>query len=64
MIKIGLAISSGGARGLAHLGVIEVLEKNKIPIAAVAGSSMGAYVGALWCAGYNAATYQIGGRNP
>ena len=34
--------------------MIEVLEKNKIPIAAVAGSSMGAYVGALWCAGYNA----------
>lgn len=53
-VKIGLAISSGGARGLAHLGVIEILEKNKIPIAAVAGSSMGAYVGALWCAGYNA----------
>ena len=53
-IKIGLAISSGGARGLAHLGVIEVLEKHKIPITAVAGSSMGAYVGALWCAGYNA----------
>ena len=53
-VKIGLAISSGGARGLAHLGVIEILEKNNIPIAAVAGSSMGAYVGALWCAGYNA----------
>jgi NTE family protein len=53
-VMIGLAISSGGARGLAHLGVIEILEKNNIPIAAVAGSSMGAYVGALWCAGYNA----------
>ena len=51
--RIGLAISSGGAKGLAHVGVIQVLEENQIPIAAVAGSSMGAYVGALWCAGYN-----------
>lgn len=50
--RIGLAISSGGAKGLAHVGVIQVLEENNIPIAAVAGSSMGAYVGALWCAGY------------
>jgi len=51
-VRIGLAISSGGAKGLAHLGVIQVLEENNIPITAVAGSSMGAYVGALWCAGY------------
>ncbi len=50
--RIGLAISSGGAKGLAHVGVIQVLEENHIPIAAVAGASMGAYVGALWCAGY------------
>lgn len=50
--RIGLAISSGGARGLAHVGVIQVLEENNIQIDAVAGSSMGAYVGALWCAGY------------
>ena len=50
--RIGLAISAGGAKGLAHVGVIEVLEENNIPIAAVAGASMGDYVGALWCAGY------------
>ncbi|MGJ8654636.1 MAG: patatin-like phospholipase family protein [Opitutaceae bacterium] len=50
--RIGLAISAGGAKGLAHVGVIQVLEENNIPIAAVAGCSMGAYVGALWCAGY------------
>ncbi len=49
--RIGLALSSGGARGLAHVGVIQVLEENKIPIAALAGCSMGAYVGALWAAG-------------
>jgi NTE family protein len=51
-VRLGLAISSGGAKGLAHVGVIQVLEENNIPIAAVSGASMGAYVGALWCAGY------------
>ncbi|WP_269527058.1 patatin-like phospholipase family protein [Coraliomargarita parva] len=50
--RLGLAISAGGAKGLAHVGVIQVLEENNIPIAAVSGVSMGAYVGALWCAGY------------
>lgn len=50
--KIGLALSSGAAKGLAHIGVIQVLEENDIQIDAVAGSSMGAYVGALWAAGY------------
>ena len=51
-MRLGLAISCGGAKGLAHVGVIQVLEENHIPIAAVSGCSMGAYVGALWCAGY------------
>ena len=50
--RVGLAISSGGAKGLAHVGVIQVLEENNILIDAVAGASMGSYVGALWCAGY------------
>ncbi|MBL9130103.1 MAG: patatin-like phospholipase family protein [Verrucomicrobiaceae bacterium] len=49
--RIGLVLSSGGSRGLAHAGVIQVLEENAIPIAAIAGCSMGAYVGALWAAG-------------
>ena len=49
--KIGLALSSGGARGLAHVGVLQVLEENEIPITALAGSSMGAYVGSLFAAG-------------
>ncbi len=49
--KFGLALSCGGARGLAHVGAIQVLEEEHIPIAAIAGSSMGAYVGALWAAG-------------
>ncbi len=53
--RIGLVLSSGGARGLAHAGVIQVLEEAGIPIAAVAGCSMGAYVGALWASGLNGA---------
>jgi len=48
---VGLALSAGGSRGLAHAGVIQVLEENGIPVHAIAGSSMGAYVGALWAAG-------------
>lgn len=49
--RIGVALSSGGAKGLAHIGVIQVLEENGIPVDAVAGTSMGAYVGALWASG-------------
>lgn len=53
--RIGLALSSGGARGLAHAGVIQVLEEEGIPISAIAGCSMGAYVGSLWAAGLTGA---------
>jgi NTE family protein len=49
---VGLALSAGGAAGLAHVGVLQVLEEADIPVAVVAGTSMGAYVGALWCAGF------------
>lgn len=49
--RIGLTLSCGGARGLAHVGAIQVLEENHIPIAAIMGSSIGAYVGSLWAAG-------------
>jgi NTE family protein len=49
--KIGLALSGGGARGLAHIGVLQVLESENIPIAAIAGTSMGAYIGSLYAAG-------------
>jgi NTE family protein len=51
--RLGLALSSGGARGLAHVGVLQVLEENGIEIHAIAGSSMGAYIGALWAAGFS-----------
>jgi NTE family protein len=49
--RIGLALSYGAARGLAHIGVLQVFEEEGIPISIIAGSSMGAYVGALWAAG-------------
>jgi NTE family protein len=53
VLKLGLALSSGGARGLAHVGVLQVLEENNIEVHAIAGSSMGAYIGALWAAGFS-----------
>ncbi|MGW8185564.1 MAG: patatin-like phospholipase family protein [Candidatus Moraniibacteriota bacterium] len=48
--KIGLALGSGGPRGLAHIGVIKVLEENNIPIDFIAGSSIGAMVGGFYVA--------------
>ncbi len=54
-VLIGLALGSGSAMGLAHIGVLKVLEKEGVPIDIVSGSSMGALVGALWCSGYSAA---------
>ena len=50
--KVGIVMSGGGARGLAHIGVIKVLEENNIPIDYVAGTSMGAIVAALYAMGY------------
>ncbi|MCX7912230.1 MAG: patatin-like phospholipase family protein [Dehalococcoidales bacterium] len=49
--KVGLALSGGAARGIAHIGVLEVLEEAGIPIDVVAGVSAGAIVGALYAAG-------------
>lgn len=51
--RLGLALSSGAARGLSHIGVIQVLEENGIEVDMVAGSSMGAYVGAVWAYGHD-----------
>lgn len=56
--RVGLALSAGGAKGLAHIGVIQVLEENGIPIDAIAGSSMGAYVAAVWAFGHNGAAME------
>jgi NTE family protein len=57
-LRIGLALSAGGAKGLAHIGVIQVFEENGIPIDAIAGSSMGAYVGAVWAFGHDGKTME------
>jgi NTE family protein len=48
---VGLALSSGAAKGFSHIGVLQVLEENGIEPDVVAGSSMGAYVGAVWAFG-------------
>src|SRR5215469_7533975 len=50
--KIGLVLSGGGASGIAHIGVIKALEENNIPIDYVTGTSMGAFIGGLYAAGY------------
>lgn len=47
-IKIGLALGGGGARGLAHLGVLKALEEGRIPMDAIAGTSMGAIIGGAY----------------
>jgi NTE family protein len=52
--KIGLVLGGGSARGFAHIGVLEVLEREGIPIDLVAGTSAGAVIGALHCAGVSA----------
>ncbi len=48
MKKLGLALGSGGAKGLAHIGVLKVLEQEGIPVSMVAGASIGALVGGLY----------------
>jgi NTE family protein len=50
-MRIGLALSGGAARGLAHLGVMQALAAADIPIDCVAGSSAGSILGAMYCAG-------------
>ena len=49
--KIGLALSGGGARGAAHIGVLEWLEEHRVPVDYIAGTSMGGLVGALYAMG-------------
>ena len=53
--KVGLVLSGGGAKGLAHIGVLKQLEKNRIPVDYIIGTSMGAVVGAMYAAGYSPA---------
>jgi NTE family protein len=54
-VRVGLALSGGAALGLAHIGVLKVLEREGIPVTAVSGNSMGSMVGGMYAAGYSAA---------
>jgi NTE family protein len=53
--RIGLALSGGGARGLAHVGVLRALEELRVPVDCIAGTSMGAIVGGLYASGLSPA---------
>ncbi len=52
-LKVGLALGGGGARGMAHIGVIMALEEEGIPIDLIAGTSAGSIIGGLFAAGYS-----------
>ena len=66
--RVGLALGGGSVRGLAHLGVLKVLEAEQVPIDFVAGTSVGSVVGAAYCAGLGVGplielVQQLGWRN-
>jgi NTE family protein len=61
--KIGLALGSGAARGMAHIGVLKVLEKTGVRIDTIAGTSVGAFIGALYAAGVPASQMEEVARN-
>jgi len=54
-VRIGLALGGGFARGIAHVGVLKVFEEENIPISYIAGTSVGALIGAAYCSGISAA---------
>jgi len=54
-MKIGIALGGGGAKGLAHIGVMEILQKYGIQVDIIAGTSMGAIIGGLIALGYKPA---------
>ena len=61
-VSIGLALGGGAALGLAHIGVLRVLEREDIPIDLIVGSSMGALIGGLWAMGKNSDELEKIGR--
>ncbi len=61
-VLVGLVLGGGAALGVAHVGVIRVLEKEGIPVDVVVGSSMGALIGALWASGKNADQLELVAR--
>src|SRR5210317_1379405 len=53
-LRVGLVLGGGGARGAAHIGVLKELERMRVPVDAIAGTSMGAIVGGLYATGMSA----------
>lgn len=62
--KVGVVMSGGAAKGIAHIGVLKALEENNIPIDYVVGTSMGAVVGSLYAAGYSPEEIERIAMNP
>src|SRR6201997_1975170 len=60
---IGVALGGGFARGIAHIGVLKVLEQEEIPIRLVTGTSVGALIGACYCSGLSLAEMEEVARN-
>mgnify|MGYP006392986553 FL=1 len=50
--KVGLVLSGGGAKGMAHIGALKIIEEAGIPIDYVVGTSMGSIIGGLYAIGY------------
>ncbi len=57
-VKIALVLGAGASRGFAHIGVLKILESNKIPIHMIVGTSAGSFVGSLYAYGFDAYTLQ------
>jgi len=53
--KVGLVLSGGGAKGLAHIGALKIIEEAGVKIDYIGGTSMGAIIGALYASGYSSA---------
>lgn len=56
--RVGLALGGGSAKGIAHVGVLQWLEEHRVPVDAIAGTSMGAFVGGAYATGMSAAEIQ------
>src|SRR4030095_8273321 len=56
--SVGVALSGGGAPGLAHIGVLRYFEEHRIPVDKIAGTSMGGILGGLYATGHDAATLE------
>lgn len=62
--KVGLVLSGGGAKGLAHIGVLKALEEHDIPVDYIVGTSMGAVIGAFYAAGFSPQEIELIVKDP